>query len=60
VKKLQKRHTSDLHFRAATALGLEGVLLGIALGSVFSHYLLLTLGLVTLPVINFFATEFLG
>jgi len=24
VKKLQKRHTSDLHFRAATALGLEG------------------------------------
>ena len=38
----------------------KGILLGIALGSVFSHYLLLTLGLVTLQVINFFATEVFG
>jgi len=38
----------------------NGILLGIAVGSVFSYYLFLTLGPVALPLINFFVNGIFG
>jgi len=38
----------------------NGIVLGMAVGSIFSYYLFMTLGAVTLPVVNFFVNGLFG
>jgi hypothetical protein len=38
----------------------NGIVLGMAVGSIFSYYMFMTLGVVTLPVVNFFVNGLFG